>query len=57
MIPDGKQARVAANEISDKVSDIGMKMEDVGDKVQCVDVKVQAVIDGARGVQFVAKII
>ena len=41
MLSDGKQARVAAKEIGDKVSD-------VGDKVQCVDDKVQVVIDGAR---------
>ena len=55
MLPDGKQARVAAKEISDKVSDVGVKIEDVGDKVQCVDDKVQVVIDGERGVQSVAK--
>ena len=47
MLSDGKQARVAAKEISDKVSDVGAKIEDVGDKVQCVDDKVQVVIDGA----------
>ena len=57
MLSDGKQARVAANEITDKVSDVGVKIEGVGDKVKCVDHKVQAVIDGARGVQSVAKII
>ena len=34
MHSDGKQARVAA--------------KDIGDKVQCVDEKVQVVIDGAR---------
>ena len=48
MLLDGKQARVAAKEIADKVSDVGVKIEDVGDKVQCVDDKVQVVIDGAR---------
>ena len=35
---DGKQARVAA--------------KDIGDKVQCVDEKVQVVIDGARGLSI-----
>ena len=34
MLSDGKQARVSA--------------KDIGDKVQCVDEKVQVVIDGAR---------
>ena len=42
IISDGKQARVAAKEISDKVSDVGVKVERVDDKVQVV-------IDGARG--------
>ena len=42
LLSDGKQARVAAKEISGKVTD-------VVDKVQCVDEKVQVVIDGARG--------
>ena len=46
MLSDGKQARVAAKEIGDKVSDVGVKIQD---KVQCVDQKVQVVIDGARG--------
>ena len=44
MLSDGKQARVAAKEIGDKVSDVGVKIQD---KVQCVDDKVQVVIDGA----------
>ena len=54
-LSDGKQARVAAKDIrdkvsdvGDKVSDVGVKIEDMGDKVQCVDDKVQAVIDGAQ---------
>ena len=50
-LSDGKQARVAAKEMSDKVSDVGVKIEnvgqDVGDKLQCVGEKVQVVIDGA----------
>ena len=53
MLSDGKQARVAAKEISDKVSVVGVKIEDlgqdVGDKLQCVDEMVQVVLDGARG--------
>ena len=53
MLPDGKEARVAVKEISDKVSDVGMRIEDlgqdVGDKLQCVDEMVQVVLDGARG--------
>ena len=53
LLSDGKQARVAAKEISNKVSDVGVKIEDVGqdvgEKLQCVDDKVQVVIDGARG--------
>ena len=40
MFSDGKQARVATKEISDKVADVGVKVE-------CVDDKVQVVIDGA----------
>ena len=40
MFSDGKQARVAAKEISDKVADVGVK-------VQSVDERVQVVIDGA----------
>ena len=55
MFSDGKQARVAAKEIGDKVSGVGVKIEDMGDKVQCVDDKVQVVIDGARGVQSVTQ--
>ena len=54
-LSDGKQARVAAKDIRDKVSDVGdkvldvgVKIEDVGDKVQGVDDKIQVVIDGAR---------
>ena len=53
---DGKQAKVAAKEIVDKVTDVGDKVEGVGDKVegvgdkvQCINEKVQVVIDGARG--------
>ena len=45
----GKQAKVAAKDISYKVADVGVKMEGIGDKLQCVDEKVQVVIDGARG--------
>ena len=33
MLSDGKQARVAAKEISDKLSDVGVKIEDVGQDV------------------------
>ena len=42
MFSDGKQARVATKEISDKVADVGVK-------VHSVDEKIQVVIDGARG--------
>ena len=35
--------------------DIGDKVAEVGVKVECVDDKLQVVIDGARGVQSVAK--
>ena len=53
MLSDGKQARVAAKEISNKVSDVGVKIEnvgqDVGDKLQSVDEQVRVIIDGARG--------
>ena len=63
IISDGRQAKVAAKdidnrvvnvgvkveEVGDKVEDIGNEVEHVGDKVQCVDEKVQVVIDGARG--------
>ena len=49
MLSDGKHARVAAKEISDKVSDVGVKIREVDDKVQCVDDTVQVLIDGARG--------
>ena len=38
MLSDGKQAKVVA--------------KDIGDRVQCVDEKVQAVIDGARGLSI-----
>ena len=47
-LSDGKQARVVAKDIGDKVADVGVKVE-------CVDDKVQLVIDGAQGVQSVAK--
>jgi hypothetical protein len=40
-LSDGKQARVVAKEIGDKVADVGVKIEDVRDKVQVV-------IDGAQ---------
>ena len=43
-LSDGKQARVAAKDIGDKVADMGVKVE-------CLDDKVQVVIDGTRGVQ------
>ena len=53
---DGRQAKVAAKdignkveEVGDKVEDIGNKVEDMDDKVQCIDEKVNVVIDGARG--------
>ena len=49
ILSDGKQAKIAAMEIGDKVSDVGVKIEDVGDIVQRVDEKVRVVIDGARG--------
>ena len=61
-LSDGKQARVAAKDIRDKVSDVGdkvldvgVKIEDVGDKVQCVDDKIQVVIDGERDFQSIVK--
>jgi hypothetical protein len=41
MLSDGKQVRVAAKDISDKVAEVGVK-------VQSVDEKVQVAIDGAR---------
>ena len=47
-LSDGKQARVAAKDIGDKVADMGVKVE-------CLDDKVQVVIDGTQGVQSVAK--
>ena len=40
ILSDGKEARVATNDIGDKVADVGVKVE-------CVDDKVQVVIDGA----------
>ena len=48
ILPDGKQARIAAKDIGDKVADMGVKVE-------CLDDKVQVVIDGTRGDQSVAK--
>ena len=39
ILPDGKQARIAAKDIGDKVAEVGTKVE-------CVDDKVQVVIDG-----------
>ena len=48
LLSDGKQARLVAKNIGDKVADVGVKVEGVDDKVQVV-------IDGARGVQSVAK--
>ena len=62
MISDGRQTRVATEdignnvvnvgvkmeEVGDKVEDIGNKVEDMEDKVRCIDEKVQVVIDGAR---------
>jgi hypothetical protein len=47
ILSDGKQARVAAKDIGDKVTDVGVKIEGVGGSVQCIDEKVQVVIDGA----------
>ena len=47
MLSDGKQAKVAAKDIGDKVAEVGVKVEHVDDKVQ-------AVIDGACDVQSVA---
>ena len=56
IISDGRQAKVAAkdignkvDEVGDKVEDIGNKVEDMDNKVQCIDEKVNVVIDGARG--------
>jgi hypothetical protein len=46
---DGKQARIVAKDIGDKVADVDVKVDGVGDKVQCVDDKVQVVINGAHG--------
>ena len=53
---DGRQARVAAKDIGNKVVNVGVKVEevgdkveDVGDKVQCIDEKVDVVIDGVHG--------
>ena len=39
ILSDGKQARIAAKDIGDKVAEVGAKVE-------CVDDKVQVVIDG-----------
>ena len=47
-LSDGKQTRVAAKDIGEKVADMGVKVE-------CLDDKVQVVIDGTRGDQSVAK--
>ena len=38
-LSDGKQARVVAKDIGDKVADVGVK-------VKCVDDKAQVIIDG-----------
>ena len=55
VLSDGKQAKVVAKEIGDKIADLNDKVENVsdkvegvGDKVQCVDNKIQMAIDGAR---------
>ena len=48
ILSDGKQARVAAKDVVDKVADVGVKVE-------CVDDKIQVVIDGAWAVQSVYK--
>ena len=59
---DGKKVRVVANDIDNKVTDmgdmlvdvggkvgeVGNKVEEIGDRVQRVDDKVQVAIDGAR---------
>jgi methyl-accepting chemotaxis protein len=47
MVSDGRQARVAAKDLSDKVDGVEEKVEDIGDQVQCVNEQVQVVIDGA----------
>ena len=56
IISDGRQAKVAAKDIGNKVEEVGNKVEDIGnkvedmdDKVQCIDEKVDVVIDGAHG--------
>ena len=41
--------------LEDVGQDVGNKVAEVGVKVEHVDGKVQVVIDGARGVQSVAK--
>ena len=47
MLSDGKQARVAAKEISDKLSDVGVKIDyvgqDVGNKLQETSLAIQQV--------------
>ena len=55
VLSDGKQAKVVAKEIGDKIADLNDKVENVsdkvevvGDKVQYVDNKIQMAIDGAR---------
>ncbi|KAN0139160.1 hypothetical protein V8E53_003049 [Lactarius tabidus] len=55
VIEDGRQARVAAKDIGDKVADVGVKVEDVGDKVQCVDEKVQVVINDSTQARVTAQ--
>jgi hypothetical protein len=50
ILSDGKQARVVAKDMEDKVTDVGVKIEGVGDKAQRIDEKVQVVIDGARDI-------
>ena len=48
VLSDGKQAKVVAKEIGDRIESVGDKVEGVGDKVLCVDNKIQMAIDGAR---------
>jgi methyl-accepting chemotaxis protein len=58
ILSDGKQARLAAKDLGDKVADVGVKVEGVEDKVEDIGDQVQVVIDGAQGPpsQSVAKL-
>jgi 23S rRNA pseudoU1915 N3-methylase RlmH len=48
ILSDGKQARVAAKDLGDKVADVGVKVKGVEDKVEDIGDQVQVVIDGAQ---------